>query len=170
MKPRKIILLALSILYGFLSLFLFSESLIVQLIEIEKEYYINESRNFEQLTFTKEQWLQYEGQSEFQIQGKYYDVKGVRTTDEKVTVTVVMDEYENLLKYIAKNIGPKGKKGKNSKNSKNSKLKLLFDVCLDKTPISSGVCQLKVKEHKFFYVLPSFKLEQHSIFRPPRAV
>nr|WP_294936338.1 hypothetical protein [uncultured Flavobacterium sp.] len=153
--------MTVAILYGLLSFLLFSETLIVQLIEAQKEYYLNESKNFEQFDFSIKDWESLQDKKEFQRDGHYYDVKKISIDKNKVTVTVLKDEFENLLNYIAKNIFPKNKK------SKTSKIKLKLEIYLPKITSSTSKNQLTPIEHNYYYSSKVLIPHASCVFRPP---
>lgn len=124
MTSRKTIILSIAILYGLLSFLLLSETFIMHLLEVKRDFHIKQSQNLKEITFLKEEWNKLANKKEFKLAGAYYDVKKIKSGSKKVQVLVVKDEYENAIKYISKNISPKNKKSKALKN------KNTYDVCL----------------------------------------
>lgn len=162
MKPKKTIILTLAILYGLLSFLLFSDSFFIQLIKIQQHYYLKESKKFEKMSFSLQHWQNLENKKEFKLQGHYYDVKKIKIDRDKVTATVIRDEYENILKYVSKNIFPKNKEEKTSKN----KRPLLIGVI---STVNSPTFHFKKESSNcFFYINTYFKLLHRKIYRPPR--
>lgn len=161
MEVKKIIIVTVAILYGLLSFLLFSETLLIQLIEAKKEYYLSESQNFYQFNFSKQGWERMEDKKEFIHKGDYYDVKKVCILKDNVKVTVLKDDYENLLKFVAKNISPKNKK------HKASKLKRVFEVYIPKTAVATPKEIPANIEHNYYYISSDITSHLPGIFRPP---
>jgi hypothetical protein len=161
MNPKKILIVMIAVLYGLLSLLLFSETLIVQLIEAEKAYYLKESKNFKQITFTQQDWESLEDKQEFKLKGHFYDVKKIAVSKNKITVTVLKDDYENLIKFISKNISPKNKKSKALKGKRN------FEVCsLQIIPTVFPLIKKNIKQRYYYYITHSNPYTT-TIFHPP---
>lgn len=162
MKPKKTIIITLAILYGLLSFLLFSDSFFIHLIKIQQHYYLKESKRFENMTFSLQHWQKLENKKEFKLHGHYYDVKKIKIGRDKIIVTVIRDDYENILKYVSKNIFPKNKEQKASKN----KRPILYCVI---ATINNPTFHFK-KENTpcFFYNNTYFKLLHRKIYRPPR--
>lgn len=124
MTPKKTIILAIAILYGLLSFLLLSETFIMRILEAKRDFHIKQSQNLKEITFLKENWDKIPNKKEFKLGSTYYDVEKIMIDKKKVHVTVIKDEYENVIKYISKNISPKNKKSKDLKN------KNTYDICL----------------------------------------
>lgn len=161
MRSRKIAILSVAIIYGLLSFLLFSETLITQLIELRKAYYVSESQNFEHFEFNMSTWKKLQDKKEFIYKGDYYDIKKTSITGNSVSVTVIKDEYENILKYIYKNISPKHKK------QKGFKVKRIPEVYISKLTIDIPIKPDENPKHNYFYLSRVMYPHATSIFRPP---
>jgi len=161
MPLKKTLILTFAILYGLFSLLLFSDSLIIRLIETQKAYYLQRNENFKEITFTLQEWKKLENKKEFKIGNNYYDVKKIKVRNNKITTVVIMDEYENALKYISKNIFPKNIKHKTSKN------KQIFPICILDSGWKPFFLFNKVATVNFFHSTTYFKLHSQTIYRPP---
>lgn len=161
MVLKKSITTCVAILYGLLSLLLFSETFILQLLEAKKEYCLNLSQNVKEINFSKKNWEKIDNKTEFKFKNHYYDVKKITTNQNKVTVIVVQDDYENLIQYLTKHIYPKNKKSKPLKNKKN------FYLCCSKTQFEKNATAIKKIQNN--YPLPQLYSKQpvKKIFHPP---
>jgi len=162
MKPKKTIILTFAILYGLLSFLLFSDTFFIKLIEIQKEYHLRESENFETMIFSIENWEKLDDKKEFKRNGQYYDVKKIKVGDKKVTATVIKDEYENFLKYVSKNIFPKNKKQKNSKQKRILQASILYSATHSIQNFKANI------KHNYPNNIMCSKLLPQNIYRPPR--
>lgn len=161
MKTKKIITVTFAILYGLLTFLLFSDTLIVRIIETQKAYYLSETKNFEEITFRTNEWQQLNDKKEFKLHGHYYDVKSIKTDKHIVTATVIKDEFENLLHYLSKNIFPKNKKQKTLKH------KRILPVCILHTDSDSILNIRKKNKNNFPHNSMHSKLLSQNIYRPP---
>lgn len=162
MKSKKIIIITFAILYGLLSFLLFSDTFFIHLIEVQKAYYLKKSDKFENITFSLQYWQKLENKKEFKLHGHYYDVKRIKIDKDKITATVIRDDYENLLKYVSKNILPENTKQKGVKN------KRFFPACIFSTASITIMLQKKESTFHFFYNSTYSELLLRRLYRPPR--
>lgn len=161
MPLKRTVIITFAFVYGLLSLLLFTDNLLLQLIQTQKAYYLEKTENFEQLTFTFQNWNRLKNKEEFRIGNNYYDVKQIKISRNKVIAIVINDEYENMLEYISKNIFPKDKNDKTSKNETYYPLWISY-YCWDSI-VSYSVTSRTV----FFYRSGHFKLLSKKLYRPP---
>lgn len=161
MTLKKTIILSIAILYGLLSFLLLSETFIMHLLEAKRDFHIQQSQNLKEITFLKENWNKIPNKKEFKLGNSYYDVKKIETEAKKVRVTVIKDEYENVIKYISKNISPKNKKSKALK-SKNT-----YDVCLHTTFSKQPLLVYQNVQNNFPPVKDFKSTALQKGFRPP---
>ncbi len=161
MTFRKTIILAIAILYGLLSFLLLSETFIMRILEAKRDFHIQQSQNLKEITFLKENWDKIPNKKEFKLGNSYYDVKKIATGAKKVRVTVIKDEYENVIKYISKNISPKNKKSKALKN------KNTYDICLHTPHFKQTLIVCQNIQNNFPPITEFKSTHLQKGFRPP---
>lgn len=161
MLIKRTVIITFAFLYGLLSLLLFTDNLLLQLIETQKAYYLEKTENFENITFTLQNWNSLKNKEEFRIGNNYYDVKKIKLNGNKVIVVVINDEYENVIKYISKNIFPKDKKHNTPKNEH------FHPLWISDYEWESIIPYSLISRAVFFYRSGYIKLHSKNLYRPP---
>ena len=105
---HKVLILIFALFFGVVSPLLQTESFIENLNNIRRSYLLSEKRNTETIVLRTNKWNAIADKKELFFNNHYYDVKKIeRSKNNQVTVTIIKDRFENIIKNSLPQAEPK---------------------------------------------------------------
>jgi hypothetical protein len=148
----------------------FSASFLLNIIQHTNYYYnqysINYANNFTELSIPLDNWKK-SNKKELVVNGNYYDIKSFKVNKNgTVTVIAKLDEFDNIIGFIKKELGHK--KDNNTSTSNDVRIKIYAPAWFDKSKID---CLKPSAPLTYLYWFFSFYFPDSyckEIFNPPK--